>query len=96
MFAWTFGTAFSSLAGANAVIGIYSLYHPNYTPQRWQIFIAFLGLTWIACSIVRPVRTKDPGTRRQYLRFRMLGHLVFQFDNLRHHTIVDRGRIRKS
>lgn len=45
MFAWTFGTAFASLAGANAAIGIYSLYHPNYSPERWQIFIAFLGVT---------------------------------------------------
>jgi choline transport protein len=52
MFAWTFGTAFSSLSGANALIGIYSLYHPDYSPERWQIFIAFLGLTWIACCIV--------------------------------------------
>ena len=28
---------------------MYSLYHPDYAPQRWQIFIAFLALVWFAC-----------------------------------------------
>ncbi|GAB7352326.1 hypothetical protein MBLNU459_g2772t1 [Dothideomycetes sp. NU459] len=50
--AWVFGTASSSLFGANTIIAMYSLYHPDYQPQRWQIFIAFLAVTWIACSIV--------------------------------------------
>ena len=51
-FAWTFGCASASLFGANAIVGIYSLYHPTYTPDRWQIFIAYLGVTWMGCSIV--------------------------------------------
>ncbi|KAF1344273.1 amino acid permease-domain-containing protein [Delphinella strobiligena] len=50
--AWIFGTASSSLFGANTIIAMYSLYHPDYTPKRWQIFIAFLAVTWTACSIV--------------------------------------------
>jgi choline transport protein len=41
-----------SLFGANAILAIYSLYHPDYNPQRWHIFIAYLGVTWIACAIV--------------------------------------------
>ena len=51
-FAWTFGCASASLFGANAIVGIYSLYHPTFTPDRWQIFIAYLGVTWMSCSIV--------------------------------------------
>lgn len=31
---------------------MYALYHPDYTPQRWQIFIAFIGITWLDCAIV--------------------------------------------
>jgi choline transport protein len=25
---------------------MYSLYHPDYVPERWHIFLAFLGITW--------------------------------------------------
>ncbi|KAK5004208.1 hypothetical protein LTR28_009222 [Elasticomyces elasticus] len=42
----------TSLITANTIIAMYSLYHPDYSPQRWQIFLAFLILTWIDCSIV--------------------------------------------
>jgi choline transport protein len=51
-FAWTFGTASVSLFGANAILAIYSLYHLDYSPQRWQIFIAYLGVTWTVCAVV--------------------------------------------
>lgn len=37
---------------SDTIIAMYSLYHPEYTPQRWQIFIAFIAVTWTACSIV--------------------------------------------
>ena len=50
--AWTFGAASSSLFGANAIMAMYTLYHPDFTPQNWQIFIAFLGITWIDCLLV--------------------------------------------
>jgi amino acid transporter len=26
---------------------MYSVYHPDYTPERWHIFFAFLGIAWI-------------------------------------------------
>jgi choline transport protein len=41
-----------SLFGANATLAIYALYHPDYNAQRWHIFIAYLGITWITCAIV--------------------------------------------
>ena len=50
--AWIFGAANCSLFGAETVIAMYSLYHPDYTPQRWQIFIAFLVITWSGVGFV--------------------------------------------
>ncbi|KAK0856101.1 hypothetical protein LTR03_001509 [Friedmanniomyces endolithicus] len=50
--AWVFGAASSSLFAGQTVIAMYSVFHPDYTPQRWHIFIAFLGTTWMALSLV--------------------------------------------
>lgn len=50
--AWIFGSANASLFGAEAVIAMYSVYHPDYSPQRWQIFIVFLIFTWMDLSLL--------------------------------------------
>ncbi|KAK5019804.1 amino acid/polyamine transporter I [Cryomyces antarcticus] len=50
--AWIFGTASSILWAANTIIAMYSLYHPDYTPQRWQIFVVFLIVCWMDASVV--------------------------------------------
>lgn len=44
--AWIFGTSSVCLFGANAAVAMYSLYHPDYVPERWHIFFAFLGIAW--------------------------------------------------
>ncbi|KAM0723540.1 hypothetical protein Q7P37_000527 [Cladosporium fusiforme] len=44
--AWIFGTSSVCLFGANAAVAMYSLYHPDYVPERWHIFLAFLGMAW--------------------------------------------------
>ena len=31
---------------------MYTLYHPNFTPERWQIFIAYLVIIWLDTAIV--------------------------------------------
>ena len=50
--AWIFGASTTSLFAANTVIAIYSLYHPDYSPQRWQIFIIYVIVTWLDLSLV--------------------------------------------
>lgn len=37
---------------ANQVISMYGLFHPEYVYQRWQVFVAYLLITWFACLIV--------------------------------------------
>lgn len=31
---------------------MYTVYHPTFTPERWQIFIAYLVIVWIDTAIV--------------------------------------------
>ncbi|KAK4579944.1 hypothetical protein LTR86_000145 [Recurvomyces mirabilis] len=50
--AWVFGAAVCSLASAEALIAMYSVYHPDYIPQRWQIFVAFVCVTWLDLSFI--------------------------------------------
>jgi amino acid transporter len=33
-------------------VAMYGLYRPDYTPERWHIFIGYLIVTWICCSTV--------------------------------------------
>ena len=33
-------------------VAMYGLYHPDYSPQRWHVFIGYLIITWSCCSIV--------------------------------------------
>ncbi|KAK5123578.1 hypothetical protein LTR85_002616 [Meristemomyces frigidus] len=50
--AWIFGAASASLFAAETLVAMYSVYHPDYVPQRWQIFIAFVCVTWLDLSLV--------------------------------------------
>lgn len=49
---WTFGTASSCAWASNTIVAMYNVYHPNYIPQNWQIFVGFLGILWLDCAIV--------------------------------------------
>jgi choline transport protein len=50
--AWIFGAASSSLFAAQTIIAMYSVYHPDYVPQRWQFFICFVCVTWLDLSLI--------------------------------------------
>jgi choline transport protein len=41
----------ASISG-NIVVAMYGIYRPEYVPERWHIFIAYLVLTWICCCTV--------------------------------------------
>ena len=43
--AWTSLVATGSSLGANFIIGIISLLHPNYVSQRWHIFLIYVVFT---------------------------------------------------
>lgn len=50
--AWIFGASSASLMAAQSIIAMYSIYHPDYAPQRWQIFIIFVVVTWGCLSLI--------------------------------------------
>lgn len=33
-------------------VAMYGIYHPDYVPERWHIFIGYVIVTWLCCSIV--------------------------------------------
>lgn len=37
---------------SNIAVAMYGIYHPDYEPQRWHIFIGYLIVTWMCCCIV--------------------------------------------
>lgn len=50
--AWIFGTATTSVTAGNVVMAMYTLYHPDFEPQRWQVFVVLLVITWADLSLV--------------------------------------------
>lgn len=50
--AWIFGVASSSLFASQTIIAMYSIYHPDFAPQRWQMYICFAVITWLDLSLV--------------------------------------------
>jgi choline transport protein len=51
-FAWLFGTASTSAILANQILSMYALFHPEYTYQRWHVFVTYFLITWLCCCIV--------------------------------------------
>lgn len=41
----------ASISG-NIVVAMYGIYHPEYVPQRWHVFVAYLIFTWMCCCTV--------------------------------------------
>lgn len=50
--AWVYGVIGVAFFGAEAIVGMYALYHDDYEPKRWQIFICYAGFTWICTAVV--------------------------------------------
>ncbi|KAJ5666166.1 uncharacterized protein N7477_008614 [Penicillium maclennaniae] len=50
--AWTFAVASNTVMTSNMIVYAYSLYHSEFNPQRWHIFICYLIMLWICCFTV--------------------------------------------
>lgn len=51
--AWIFGAASMTAIIANQIISMYGLYHVDTCVfQRWHVYVTYLIVTWICCSIV--------------------------------------------
>lgn len=53
MLGWTLGLAsLYSVAGLE-VTGLYQLYHPEYNPQPWHVFVVFVVLNWSFAAFIQ-------------------------------------------
>jgi len=50
--AWMFGLASTAQILAAQTLSMYGACHPDYTEQRWHIFICYFVYTWVPCLIV--------------------------------------------
>lgn len=50
--AWIFGSCASCLVVANVIVAMYNLYHPDFAPQRWQMFIVYLVVVWGESALI--------------------------------------------
>ncbi|MCJ1382947.1 hypothetical protein MMC17_006060 [Xylographa soralifera] len=51
-FAWIFGAASVSAIVGNCTVAMYSVYHPDFIPRAWHVFVSYLIVTWSCCCIV--------------------------------------------
>ncbi|KAL6244196.1 hypothetical protein RBB50_009066 [Rhinocladiella similis] len=52
LFAWIFAAASMSAICANVVVQMYAIAHPNLEVESWQIFVAYILITWLCCAAV--------------------------------------------
>ncbi|KAF2493840.1 amino acid transporter [Lophium mytilinum] len=50
--AWIFGSASMSLIISNQLTSMWGLFHPEYVPERWHVFVTYLIVTWLCCATV--------------------------------------------
>lgn len=51
-FAYSFGAASLAAVAGEAIVGMYSLHHLEFEPQRWHVFICYIIVVWLCCAIL--------------------------------------------
>jgi len=75
-FAWICASASMSSIIGNIVVAMYGIHHPEYIPQRWHVFIAYLIGSSMCCSIVLFANRALPWVNNIGLVFILGGVLV--------------------
>ncbi len=65
-----------SSIGSQIAVAMYTVYHPEYSAQRWHIFIGYLITTWTCCSVVLFANRALPMVNKIGLIFILGGVLV--------------------
>jgi choline transport protein len=55
---------------------MYSIYHPDYEPQQWHVFIAYLLILWFSTAIVIFANRLVPYTQHAGMFFVIIGGVV--------------------
>ncbi|KAL3473166.1 amino acid/polyamine transporter I [Aspergillus californicus] len=50
--AWVFAVASNCSMTSTMIVYSYALYHPDFHPERWHVFICYLVMSWICCFTV--------------------------------------------
>ncbi|KAJ9249878.1 hypothetical protein DTO195F2_8360 [Paecilomyces variotii] len=50
--AWVFGAASMAAILGNQTVSMYALFHPDFTPQAWHVFVSFISCSFICCATV--------------------------------------------
>lgn len=75
-FAWIFGSASMSAIIANQIISMWGLFHPDYTSQRWHVFVTYLIVTWMCCATVLFANRALPAISNLGLFFIIAGVII--------------------
>ncbi|KAF2191466.1 choline transporter [Zopfia rhizophila CBS 207.26] len=59
--AWIFGAASMSAILGNQLVSMYAIVHPALETKAWHVFITYIIVTWICCSIVLFSNRSLPG-----------------------------------
>jgi amino acid transporter len=74
--AWNFAVAGNCSMTSSMIVYAYALYHPEYQPQRWHIFVCYLIISWVCCFTVMFMQRGLPLISRLGSFFIVAGLLV--------------------
>ncbi|OKL64246.1 hypothetical protein UA08_00062 [Talaromyces atroroseus] len=74
--AWIFATVSSGSVVAQQAVQMYALFHPEYTFQRWHVFVTYIAVTWMCCFVVAYANRALPWINHVGLFFIIAGVLI--------------------
>lgn len=76
VFGWMSLTATGGLFASQLIVGMISLYNPDYAPQRWQEFLIYLAYAFASAAIVALASNLLPGINSVAISWSILGFLI--------------------
>ena len=49
---WIFATASISAIMGNQLVTMYGLFHPDFEPKAWHVFVCYVIVTWMGCCTI--------------------------------------------
>lgn len=73
---WIALVASGGLLGSQLIVGVISLYHPDYTPERWHQFLIYIAYNVIAFCVNAFMNSLLPYVNKGAITWSILGFIV--------------------
>ena len=74
--AWLLGASSMMAITGNVCVQLYALFHPDFTPQPWHVFVTYIIITWLGCGMITFANRLLPMLNRSGMFFILTGVFI--------------------